>query len=232
MREKIIKIIIAVFLLPAVYFTVKECAVASARITLDVRIAAVFIAGGVFYILQHFFMYNFSRFYVAAHEFTHALAAMFFGFKVHSVKIKKNSGHVKLSDYNTAVLLAPYILPLYFVICAIICFILYKNGLNTALYKNTYAFVLGFLWFMHIIHTVKTISETEQPDLKMAGGAIFSVIIILFANVLILLVFLGILFPEYLPVWSILKNIVSDTVIVWKKVLNYILESIIKILKL
>jgi len=230
--KKLLKILIAVLLLPAVFFGFKELAVLGWNIIVNFKTALIFLGGGALYLLVHFYIYNFSRPYVAAHEITHALAALFFGFRVKGVKINKDSGSVKLDEYNAAVVLAPYVLPLYFLVFAAAVAILLYNGYNTELYKNIYAAVFGFLFVFHVFHTVKTLTETKQPDLKMAGGTFFSLFCILFFNLLFAVIFLAVIFPERVSVLNMFWRVFYDTLAFWQKVINYSIKHILELFKL
>lgn len=219
-------------LLPAVFYGFKELAFLGWNIILNFKTALFFLGGGALYLLMHFYVYNFSRPYVAAHEITHALAALFFGYKVKCVKINKDSGSVKLDEYNAAVVLAPYVLPLYFLIFAAAVAILLYNGYNTELYKNIYAAVFGFLFVFHVFHTIKTLTETKQPDLKMAGGTIFSLFCILFFNLLFAVIFLAVIFPERVSLLKMFWDVFYSVVAFWQKVINYSVAHVIEFFKL
>jgi len=230
--KKFLKILVAVLLLPAVFFGFKELAVLGWNIIFNFKTALSFLGGGAVYLLIHFYVYNFSRPYVAAHEITHALVALLFGYKVKKVQIGESSGSVKLDNYNAAVALAPYVLPLYFLIFAAAAVILLHNGYNSELYKNIYAAVFGFLFVFHVFHTVKTLTETKQPDLKMAGGAFFSLFCILFFNLLFAVIFLAVIFPERVSLSGMFWSVLRDTFSFWQKVINYIIVHVIELFKL
>lgn len=232
MKIKLLKFIVAVFLMPAVYFCAAELGKAAVVIIPNFKLALYFLGGGALYLLIHVIVYDFSRMYVMAHEFTHALAALFFGFKVKAVKINQRSGHVKLDNYNDAVVLAPYILPLYFIIAGIVIWFLLRNGYDTEVHKNLFSTILGSFFFFHLTHTILTITEAKQPDLSLAGGSFYSVLIIILSNLLFLMILTGIIFPQVLPLGAILKNIFFDWLHWWQKVLYYILSHSIEIFNL
>ncbi len=226
------KFTVAVLLAPAVAFAFISAGKMIFNFALSSELVIYFLGGALLYIGVHFSIFNFSRAYVFAHEIMHAVSALFFGFKVHSIKVKKKSGHVKLSDHNEAVVLAPYIVPFYFVIAAIVFYILFRSGYNSTLYQHLYAGALGFLWGFHIVHTIKTITETSQSDLKVAGGTVFSLVIILALNLLLVFLMLAFLFPQAAPFWAVLKEIYFNTLNFWKKVLNYIYSAVVHLFKL
>jgi len=230
--KNFLKILFALILLPAVFFGFKELAVLGRDIILNFKTALIFLGGGAVYLLIHFYIYDFSRPYVAAHEITHAIAALFFGYKVKGMKINKDSGSVKLDDCNAAVALAPYVLPLYFLVFAAAAAVLLYNGYNGALYKNIYAGGFGFLFVFHVFHTIKTLAGTKQPDLKMAGGTFFSLILILFFNLVFAMVFLGVIFPERVFVLNMFGRVFRYTFAFWQKVINYSMLHVIEFFKL
>lgn len=232
MSKNIIKFLLALILAPLAFFIAAEAFSGASSAFFSIPLLACFGGGAAAYVSAHFWVYDFSRPYVLAHEAAHALFALFFGFKVHSMKVKKNSGYVKLGGHNEAVVLAPYIVPLYFLIGAGVCYALLKCGYNSYNLQKLYAAVLGFLWCFHVVHTIKALTETSQPDLVMAGGKIFSLVMILIFNVLVALVFLSLFFPGALSVLEVLKGAFLNTFFFWQKLLNYIWNFIIEIFKL
>jgi len=226
------KFFIAVILLPTAFFALWQLG----RVVFDLvfvsKSVLFFIAGAVIYAAVHIKIYNFSRLYVLAHEGMHALAALFFGYKVHSMKVKEDSGQVKMSDINAAVVLAPYVVPLYFLIGALVCFILYKTGYDNAWWVSSFAAVLGFLWGFHILHTVKTLTETTQPDLKAAGGKTFSLVVIVVVNILFALIITAVIFPGHVSLFSALKDIFVSTFKFWKAVIDYAVDFTVRTFKL
>lgn len=125
------------------------------------------------------------RTYVAGHELTHATWAWLFGHKVKSIKVSAKGGHVVLSDTNSLVTLAPYFFPLYAVAWA---------GL-AAVTQRTWPAVgnwlllpagFGFFYAFHVAMTLQVL-RLRQPDI-VSEGAIFSALVILVGNLVVLLV--------------------------------------------
>lgn len=228
---KAVKLLAGVFMLPALLFAFWQVIHMAFDVALNFRITLFFLAGGALYCAVHAKIFNFSRAYVFAHESAHALMGALFGFKIYSMKVNKNSGAIQMDEINAPVALAPYILPLYFIVAAALFYLLYANGFDGAEYKNLFAFVLGALWAFHIIHTVKTLTETSQPDLKAAGGKLFSLSVIVFFNLLFVIIFLGLMFPESLSAWQSVKEIFLNTLIFWEKLLKYVVNIITELLK-
>lgn len=124
------------------------------------------------------------RTYVAGHELTHATWAWLFGHKVKSIRIGAKGGHVVLSDTNSLVTLAPYFFPLYAVVWA---------GLGAVAQRIWPAVAnwlllpagFGFFFAFHVAMTLQ-ILRLRQPDI-VSEGAIFSALVILVGNLVVLL---------------------------------------------
>ena len=92
-------------------------------------------------------------------------------------------------------------------------------------YRQLFLFVIGFCMAFHIVQTFKTLFEADQPDLKLAGGKVFSVVTITLANLLVLAVVLKVLFPEAVSLLAAGKNVLAGSVNVWRIIVNYIVEK-------
>ena len=223
---RLLKLLVALILLPTAVLTFAE----TARILLSVlghlQAAVSFIAGVLVYAGIHYGYYDFSRPYVFAHEMTHALAALMCGCRIKDVSVGKDSGYVKMDSCNAFVVLAPYFVPIY-VIAAAFVYMIAELFVEVAPYRQGFLFVIGFLTAFHFIQTFKTLFEAEQPDLKLAGGKIFSVVMITLANLVVLALVLKALFPETVLLVQAGKNVVLGTVNVWRIIVNYIMEKAI-----
>lgn len=220
------KLIIAVLLLPTLFFVLVEVMRILAAALGDFKPALSFILGALIYCGIHFGYYRFSRLYVFGHEVTHALAALLFGYRIKDMSVKENSGYVKMTRYNTVVVLAPYFVPLY---TLAIAFIYLTADLFTDMtpYRFVFVFLVGFFTAFHFVQTFQTLFEANQPDLKMAGGSVFSVITITFVNLVILALVLKGLFPDAVALLPGAKNVLVSTVNLWRILVNYIVERII-----
>jgi hypothetical protein len=135
--------------------------------------------------------------YVAAHELTHALAAVFSGVRVRKISVKKQSGYVLLDSTNAFISLAPYFIPFYTLAAAAAYWgagFFWKAGPFRPWFLGAAGFTLAF----HLLHTADVLSGPVQSDLKKAGGAVFSLPLLLILNCLGLAVALKLLFPELL----------------------------------
>lgn len=216
---------VAVLLLPTVFFVLAETFGACWSVLKDFQTAVGFLAGGALYGVIHFAGFHFDRMYVWGHETTHAVAAMLFGFRVHSMTVNKDSGHVKMDRCNAAVVLAPYVVPLY-ALMAGLGYLALELCIDAAPYRPVFVFVAGFLMTFHYVQTVKTLWETQQPDLRLAGGRIFSVVMIVLCNAVVLTLVLKTLFPERVALGAMARAIAVSTYNTWKIVMNYIMEHL------
>jgi hypothetical protein len=135
--------------------------------------------------------------YIAAHEISHALAAMFFLVKVQDINIGRDSGNVKLSGSNFIIGLAPYFLPLYAVITVIAYIILSYAAPEMRLSaKPWFTALAGFFLAFHFIHTADILTGPVQPDLQEEGGIIFSFPVIMIFSGTVSIALLLALGPE------------------------------------
>ena len=82
----------------------------------------------------------------------------------------------------------------------------------------------------HFIQTFKTLFEADQPDLKLAGGKVFSTITIVLANLVVLAVVLKGLFPDSVSLCDTAVGIAKATLNAWRILVNYIVEYLINTL--
>ncbi len=224
--KNFLKLLLALALLPTAFFCAAEVLGAFWEVVKDFRTAVELLAGAALYCAVHFCGYHFDRMYVWGHETTHAALAMLFGFRVHSMQVNKDSGYVKMDRTNAAVVLAPYIVPLYAVLTGLV-----YAGLSlfvqVAPYRPAFVFLVGFFMAFHFVQTVKTLWETQQPDLKLAGGRVFSVVIIILGNAAVLALVLKCLFPDKVLLGQMVSGAAVSSYNTWKIVINYIVEQFI-----
>lgn len=222
---KLLKFLLALFLLPTVVLAAAEIFSLFLPLVGDLKTVLPFIGGILVYSALHYWVYNFSRPYVFIHEMTHALAAWLCGYRVTKISVKKDNGFVKMDKTNTFVVLAPYFIPGYVVLTALL-----YMGVNLfialASYTNYVLSLIGFWMAFHFIQTFHTLWEADQPDLQLAGGKVFSLVTIVLANLLILACVLKILFPADVHLLAAGENVVKGTVSVWRIIVNYIVEHI------
>ena len=223
---RLLKLFIALLLLPTAVLTFAQTVRILLTVLGQLSAAVSFVAGLVVYSGIHYGYYNFSRPYVFAHEMTHALAALVCGCRIKDVSIGHDSGYVKMDRCNAFVVLAPYFVPAY-VLAAALVYVIADLFVDVSPYRQVFLFVIGFFTAFHFIQTFKTLFEADQPDLKLAGGKVFSVVMITLANLVVLAVVLKALFPETVSLLEAGKNVLAGTVNVWRIIVNYIMEKAI-----
>ncbi len=221
---RLVKLLVALLLLPTAVLTFAETARILLAVLGHLQTAVSFVAGAVVYSGIHYGYYDFSRPYVFAHEMTHALAALLCGCRIKDISVGRDSGYVKMDRCNAFVVLAPYFVPAYAVLAAFV-YLLVNLFVDITPYRQAFLFVVGFCIAFHLVQTFKTLFEAEQPDLKLAGGKVFSVVMIVLANLIILAVVLKALFPEAVSLGAAGKNVLAGTVNIWRIIVNYIVEK-------
>lgn len=157
-----------------------------------------------------------SRVYVFGHELTHALAAWSMGGKVHGFHVGETGGHVDLSESNAFIALAPYCLPLYTagVVGAWRLLLWLRpeaaDGSGPALFLVLVGGTLAF----HVLQTLGALSH-KQPDVKAAGGALFSLTTIALANGLCILLLAKALFPKSVHLATELASVAAASGRFW-----------------
>ncbi len=226
---RFLKFLLALILLPTVFFVCVETGHILLSVLGHLRTVLAFVAGAGVYAALHYTVYDFSRPYVLVHECTHALVAFLFGSRVKDISIKRESGYVKMDKTNALIVLAPYIIPGY----TLVVLFLYGVGdlfVDLTPYRTVFLFLIGFFTAFHFIQTVKTLSEADQPDLKLAGGKIFSLVLIILANLIVLALILKGLFPEQVSLLSAAENVLKSTLNTWRILVNYIVAHLINAL--
>lgn len=178
------------------------CALAAAfRAVADVAArsgsALPFLAGFFGYPAVYLFLFRPVRLYVLGHELSHALAAWASGAKVLGFSVGDKGGHVDLSYSNAFIALAPYVVPVYALGAAAGYRVLLwaAPAWATAGSRTAFLAVMGACLSFHLLHTAEALWTVRQPDLRHAGGALFSLSFIALANGLALALLLKCLFP-------------------------------------
>ena len=213
--SKWIKLLVAVLLMPTVFFTGVETVGVFWQVLQDFQVAVGLLAGAALYCVIHFGGYKFERMYVWAHELTHAVAALLCGYRVHSITVHKDSGQVKMDRYNTVVVLAPYFVPFYTILTGLL-YLAVDLFVDAAPYRSAFVFTVGFFMAFHFVQTFQTLWETDQPDLQLAGGRIFSAVMIILCNALVLVLVLKLLFPQRVHLLEMSGAIAKGTWQVWQ----------------
>lgn len=226
---RFLKFLLAVFLLPTLALLVAVVFKIVWSVLGQTQTVIPFAVGAGLYIVLHYTVYNFSRFYVFIHEMTHAFAAWLCGYHVSKISVKKDSGFVKMDKTNTFVVLAPYFVAGYVWLGALVYGVA-SLCTDVTPYRVWFLGYLGFFMAFHFVQTFHTLWEADQPDLKLAGGKVFSLVTIVLVNLAVLAVSLKILFPQEVPLGAYLLDTVKGTLTVWRIIVNYIVEVFINTL--
>lgn len=127
--------------------------------------------------------------YVFAHELTHAMATWVCLGKVSNLRASVHGGEVTTSKTNTLIRLAPYCVPLYAILIAVVYLALNAWWRTISDYHYLHAAALGFSYAFHVGFTLYCLRR-DQPDLK-SDGWLFSMIVIYMTNLLFLAALLG-----------------------------------------
>ncbi len=225
--KKFLKFLIGIVLLPFALFFIYNFMAVIWTIIKNFQITFPFLFGAAIYLILHRYIYNFSRPYVFAHEICHALAAWCSGYKVTNIKVKEESGETQVSDVNTFVLLAPYCMPLYAIVCTVLFYIISLFWPEISNYERSFLGLLGFLVTFHLVHTYKSLTETEQSDITLAGGSVFSFVLIAIINLTLIILFINFLFPGIIAPTSIIKEVFMQTCSFWKMFYIYMRKFIV-----
>jgi len=133
------------------------------------------------------------RLYVFGHELTHAIWVILFRGKVSKFNVSSKNGSVVTSKSNFLISLAPYFFPIY-TLSIILIFYLAAFFLNISKYIEWLFFFVGFTYSFHIFLTAESLS-IGQSDVKKTGR-IFSYLVIIILNLVVLAVLLKFITPE------------------------------------
>jgi len=156
--------------------------------------------------------------YVFGHEVTHAAAAFFSGYRIKSMTVSPQGGHVIMSDSNLFVALAPYCVPLYTVILlAVFQAARFYKGMPLAQAPAWCSFGVGLTWAFHADLTFFALRR-RQPDLRH-GGSFLSLILILLINGFMVVLLLKALFPAQISLKFFTSQWACNSLFCFKKLL-------------
>jgi len=158
-----------------------------------------FLAGGFVWLLIFNLLPRTMWLYVLGHEFTHALTAMLAGGKVTAFKVSSKGGHVMTDRVNWWIALSPYFVPIYALIwIGLWLTVDFYHPLRA--WQPVLFFGIGLFWAFHLTFTY-SILHSPQTDLSREGYP-FSIVIILFFNLLTVLALLSLLNHDFRLAWT------------------------------
>ncbi len=155
-----------------------------------------FMLGMIMWLITFFRIGRPIYLYVWGHEATHALFTYLCLGHVHEFKVTKEGGHIVTDKNNLLIALSPYFVPLYAGIVALIFWLVgsyvdltVAHAVPIPIFPHFSWQMLGYwslgvTWGFHLTFTVWMIVK-DQPDLK-SNGTIFSLNVIVLANLLLL----------------------------------------------
>ena len=162
--------------------------------------------GILLYSFFHFFVYQPVALYVMSHEFTHAVFALFSGYRVKKIKISTKGGYVEMSESNFLIDLAPYFFPLYTIVFTAVFY-----GLDKLFQLDKYywLFFIGFgiLISFHVLSNWDVL-KIEQPDMNSVGK-VFGIIFVLIVNLLIINILLAVIFAHDINLNIVVTNFIE-----------------------
>lgn len=182
---KLVKFILAIFLLPVCFGAVKALWLALRASGGADTTWVPLLAGVVCWLVVYLMLPKPMLVYVFGHELTHAVWTWIFGGQVKRFKVTSKGGHVVVTKDNFVITLAPYFFPLY----AVLLVLIYLPGhliWGWHAYSAWFHLFLGAAYSFHVTLTFH-ILRTRQSDVT-SQGYLFSAVVIFLGNMLVLLV--------------------------------------------
>ncbi len=152
------------------------------------------------------------RAYVLAHELTHALWGVIMGARLMGMRVARDGGHVKLSEHNVFVALAPYFFSLYTAL-VMLAYWIYSWFLPVHFARWIWLLAIGASLGFHATFTLQALTR-RQTDL-IAYGSIFPYLLILTGNLCGLIILIAILAGFAPSLWVTRVAIETKAVYQW-----------------
>jgi hypothetical protein len=230
MKWKNFKLLLAIALLPMLWASweigwslLKSLA---AQSNVNWNIAVAFGMGFVAWLAVFAMLPRPTWAYVLSHELCHAIAVWLSGGKVKDIKVKSNGGFVISNKSSAWISLAPYIIPLYPIIFALIWWPVTIFWKESSEWQWLFFVLWGASWSFYFSFTV-SVMKTEQSDFANEGY-FFSFTIITLMNTWIALVMLWLWLKPFTPqagweqFYTFVKN---DYLVIYQfslKLVNYV----------
>lgn len=176
----------------------------------------VTLAGAITWVVIYYFLPTPRLVYVFGHEWTHALGTWLFGGSVKRIKVTSRGGHVLSDKANFITTLAPYFFPFY-VVLLVLLFAIGNFFFDWSAYILWFYFFIGMMYAFHVTLTTY-ILKIEQTDIS-GEGYLFSWVIILLGNVLVLLIGIPLL-TNKVSVSFAMHSWINDSLLLYEKIRN------------
>ncbi|MCM8811493.1 MAG: M50 family metallopeptidase [Candidatus Omnitrophica bacterium] len=162
----------------------------------------LFLFGITIYLAFHVLVTAPNRAYVFGHEMMHAVAAWLTGGQVKGFKAGSKKGAVTTNKVTGVVALAPYLVPVYAILWALVYVIV---GLfeDVEFLSGLFYLGLGAALTFHLVYTVLSLKQ-KQTDLEVLGPLI-SLNFILWGNISFVILVIALMAPE-VGFWNYIKG--------------------------
>ncbi|GBE18088.1 MAG TPA: hypothetical protein ENH13_05030 [Euryarchaeota archaeon] len=203
MRLGIINAVLGLVLLPfSIGFTKSFISQLSSFETFGMGETA-FAAGAITYIILRRAGLRMSFLSTLAHELTHAIWGLAFRAKIKDIRVKRESGFVRLTKSNFLIMLAPYFFPFYTVLVVLFSFFIKQK------YLILIFFLIGFTLAFHIVSTIESL-RAGQPDIYRTG-AFFSLPLIYISNLTMILLILKFISPKSVDITLFMNTALDES---------------------
>lgn len=172
-----------------------------------------FWIGIIVYFLFQIIFFKPMATYVFGHELTHALAGLLSGAQIKKFKVSSNKGSVHLTKDNVFITLSPYFFPIYPIIIILIYFSL-AWFIDVSQLQSWFYFFSGFSLAFYYALTFYAI-KVGQDDMKVYGK-FFSFVFVCFINIIMVVLVLAWIFPEYIHVNEFFIKVFNDGINFYK----------------
>lgn len=185
-------ILIAIGLFPALvgYTGAFVAFLAAIRIVTAAQLA--FLIGTTVYLAWHTMVAKPTRAYVFGHELMHAVATWAFGGQVKAFKVSAKGGSVSATKTNLWIAIAPYLIPAYSVLAALL-YVIAGWFWNVQAHALWFYGVLGGTLAFHFAFTAEFV-KTRQPDL-IESGRVLSLTLIYWVNLAVVALGMALVTP-------------------------------------
>lgn len=220
-----VRFFISVLLLPAVIVLVYDFCKLFFSFAGETDINIVpFWLGIIVYILFQIIFFKPMETYVFGHEFTHAIVGIISGAKIKKFKVSRNGGSVSLTKDNVFITLSPYFVPLYTIAIIIFYYCFLGWFFDISKLRSYFLFFSGISLAFHYALTFYAL-KVGQEDMKVYGK-FFSFFFVSFVNIVVLILVLTLIFPQYINIKDFAFSAFDDIVYVYK----YIFTGVYKCL--
>ena len=223
-----VRFFISVLLLPAVIVLVYDFCKLFFSFAGETDINIVpFWLGIIVYILFQIIFFKPMETYVFGHEFTHAIVGIISGAKIKKFKVSRNGGSVSLTKDNVFITLSPYFVPLYTIAIIIFYYCFLGWFFDISKLRSYFLFFSGISLAFHYALTFYAL-KVGQEDMKVYGK-FFSFFFVSFVNIVVLILVLTLIFPQYINIKDFAFSAFDDIVYVYKYIFTGVYKCLVSL---